>query len=45
MSIPTHEQVVAWGMELYSDVFLLVFLVSIFTVLYILHNLVPREEY
>jgi hypothetical protein len=45
MILPTREEVVSWGMELYGNVFILVFLVSIITVLYILSHLVPKDEY
>lgn len=45
MNLPSREQVVEWGMWLYDKTFALVFLVSILTVIYIIHNLVPREEY
>lgn len=45
MNIPSREQVVEWGMNLYQGTFLVVFLLAIFTILYILWHLVPKQEY
>ena len=45
MSLPSREQVIEWGMWLYHSTFVLVFVVSVFTVAYVIHNLLPREEY
>lgn len=45
MNLPSHDEVVAIGMVLYRATFLVVFVLAVFTILYILWHLVPKKEY
>jgi len=45
MSLPDREQVVAAFMALYEWTFHVVFVLAVFTILYVLWHLIPRKEY
>jgi hypothetical protein len=45
VSIPDREEVVAVLMNLYDWTFHLVFVIAIFTIVYIIWHLLPRKEY
>lgn len=45
MDLPSRERVVEWGMGLYNATFAVVFVLAVFTILYILWHLVPKSEY